>query len=452
MNVTRLTTGVMVKPVDLRVRARTWRVVVAVENLVADWDSLLTGLCTFSERPDVARNSWANHQVKLLIKEVQHLRRPQRHKRGLFNGIGKLLGGLIGVATEESVQDVRKYVEENRRQLQEMSVLEQHSLVVVNRTYQAATDNRHAIRGIKKKLETLVSLLSLSDIRHEVMQLRWIEQHHALLISDLERGALTEELFPRKMFDSITINEQEEWLPREWYYRWKIVAPIWDLEDHYVVLLNTVKRTFHPAYSIKTFPVITDAGAWKLHLPNYIITPVVGSSSEPTRCHGAAPVLCDSGIRPQGCAGVILRHGDPTDIRSSCTVEQEAVPQQLFVEDSNRLILVTAKSMTVEERCQHLPLTSKLVPAGTYQIIWTHGCHLKTSNFSLEAIQVTTLERTNEWSVVMANVDLATEMTRLNTDRPGTLPDLLPLRGLDIPKVCIDDESQSHKFTSNTNH
>ena len=35
----------------------------------------------------------------------------------------------------------------------------------------------------------------------------------------------------------------------------------------------------------------------------------------------------------------------------------------------------------------------------------------------------------------MANVDLATEMTRLNTDRPGTLPDLLPLNQITVPKA-----------------
>lgn len=429
---TDLPSGVLQRTVDVKLRTREWNVIVTVEEEVINWEPLLSALTEFRKRKEVTSSGWATAQTLDMlhrIQKLQHQRPRRRVKRGLIDGIGIIAHSLFGLATDQAVEEVRSKVEENRNQLNKLTQWKKDSLAVINATYEAVRSTRRYLNEMTTTLHYAIAVThTIMTVKDQLVAFEKAQNRHLQIRADLERGRLTELLFPLDLFDNLTRTNLEHWLPREWYYRWCKVQPLWDSLNRYVVTLPLVGGDVYRGYEVRTYPVWgPDGHAVQVVAKQWAtLNTATGEVLEPYRCMGWNPRVCDPGpVHQHGCTSALLGE---RDIVKHCGVRPLTQPQHVFTVPTlaSGLVLFVGSAVTLKERCPGDPTPQQVRPdRGTFLVEWTPGCVLVTTNFTMTSVHRSRTTALVVWKAPRRDVNVTAQFSEVIL--PRTLPALLPL-------------------------
>ena len=354
----------------------------------------------------------------------------------MIDGIGSLMHGLFGLATDNEIDEIRHRIEENRRQSRAMSTWADEYMVVMNATHDDVTLNRALINNITQNVAIAIDLTHLIlMLKDQMNQLEKGRRRTQEIRRDLEQGRLTERLFPRRLFRTMFIEPNEHWLPPEWYYRWCQVEPLWNQDHTYAVRLPLITHETTQGYELQSFPVWGPRNTTvRLRTSRYaVLNTATGLVSEPQRCIGLDPLVCDPGlVRQDSCAAAIVTQ---RDLKQDCEATLLHEVQTYVPLATNELVAMIPKDTTLRERCPDMQHpTAVQVSRGTQRIQWTEGCHLITESFSVVSIPVGVGHRfVKQWILPSNTTDLVRHF--IETPYPSDLPPILPLNVHRIPPL-----------------
>jgi hypothetical protein len=387
--------GLLQRTINLKLRAREWRVVITLEHEHLHYDSLLSAIQRLLRTEHIRSSEWASQQLSTMERGVRSWGHSRR-RRGWFDGIGKVAHELLGLATDAEVREVRSKIDENRTLMKKMSIWSKNCLIIINATHSDIILNRNLINNITMDTIRMIDLtLLITTLKDQLHQLELARRRQATVRRDLERGRLTEALFPPRLFSSLTRQRGELWLPAEWYYRWCTITPLWNELNQFVVRLPLVTHERVIGYELETFPI------WGPHNSTVqldlnklaALDTTTGVISEPHRCHGRTPMVCDPGIIDErSCLAAVIAQRDMGDF---CSVIVREHPPLFRLLATNDLVLLVDQPGVLEERCPDEQRPSTIsITRGTQRVQWSEGCRLTTSRFSILSLPTSEGHRT----------------------------------------------------------
>ena len=421
LDLKQLPSGILLRKVDMKLRSKVWKLVVTVEDNPLDLstiketlaNSLATRGATNLHFKGVLRH--LQHRVEMLerrqAKKMSAKSPPRRVRRGLIDAVGLAAHSLFGVATDEEMDTIREKVQENRDTLKELSTWAAEQIAVVNASYTAISENRHAI-------QTLTTSLNLGEqiyrIRSALDRAESLLNHQLQIRDDLEDGRLTERILPPHVLQEIPSHPDEVWLPITWYYQWTTTIPLWN-SSSFVVELPLVRHETGQGYEVRAFPAPAENRLAQLRASGYAgLDRLAGTVSQPTNCQGAQPIVCNEGpVTAHSCVGALILERDYT----VCEVELRKAPQPprstiQQVTGSQELVLTSFHNITLVERCpaRDEPVTLAMT-RGIARVRWQPGCRLEGPGFTVTAPkrQVKRIE----WEAPSASLDLGRRVEAL---------------------------------------
>jgi uncharacterized protein YaaW (UPF0174 family) len=475
LSVTPIPEGVLVKKgLDVRGNALQWTVIIVIDDprpaLAAEIEMEITALRSLlASLPPVlvhhVHNSYWNSELdraSTRLNLLYHLH--QRHKRGLFDFIGRISQDLFGTATQEEVSEIKEKVEENRDAVNGVVHLQQELLSIVNTTHYEMERNRQVlnelVEGInnltdwvyrmRTELTTAVDGLVTYNGIAEKVSLIW---HHVHILEDvayvqgiqrnaLEQGRLHEQLLPREVLKEVASLQTQPATqlvdPIEWYYSNVKLTPLWkERSVAYRVTIPLVDATPFIGYEVETFPIPLEnssATARLLATGTIAMDTRTGGVFRVQNCFGHQPTVCNpSPLRQNAhnkdCVHAIILNGD---VRSACPAEIDPHPTNLlFPGLPNHIVLVTWHDQ-IFERCPGKKESVQEVSRGTYQVEWSGECILSTDNWRIPGLvtkETRKLISEEHWEALDLTEfdlhDLASHQLKINpleASFPGQLP------------------------------
>ena len=203
-----------------------------------------------------------------------------RHRRGLFDFGGSILHSVLGVATDDSIEKLRKLIQQTRKnqngfqhKVNEMTTTLNHAYddirvnqdkliktvkrvndmsVFVNRLTGMVGENRKRWN----RLELIVRFgVVISELETIVQQYLIARRKYDRQRYSIDLGKLTEELFPIQRFMEIKneVGEDHKLIePLQWYYSYVKVRPIWiDNVLRYTAAIPLISTTPYIEYGLK---------------------------------------------------------------------------------------------------------------------------------------------------------------------------------------------------------
>ncbi len=431
--VSKISDGVLVTGGQpLQAEAGEWTVVVALDaphvpdslyTQFVNAKTLLEGDYVQQRIAKDYRLSWT-HRLEDIERRIPTLHRfGRRGKRGALNFFGSLAHDLIGVATDQMVQECRDAVDAARGETAQV-VHEFNSMIsVVNQTREHVKTNRRRLQEVEihlsrihgefrnmsrriyglgvyhfrleAKLEVEAVLSSLETI---VTSYERSLRHYQRQRASLEIGRLTEELFPLSDLEVILKHGQKLSLngvkQREWYYQYVVVEPIWGDADTLLfrAKLPLVDSIEYLHYSICSWPQPLNKSGFSAQL---MVPPVIGLDTQhggifiPHQCMGVNPMVCRTGPifsqeRLQCSRGIVI--GD-REQRHTCQIRLRQGESKTEIDEINPgQYIVTTWGEVFSLRCATAPEHRSSLKYGTYLITVPEGCVATGKGWTLPGI------------------------------------------------------------------
>ena len=208
-----------------------------------------------------------------------------RNRRGVLNIIGEISHTLFGTATDTSVSELRRIVQQTRVNQGRVRHRVQEMISILNQTYDNIEENRNRINDITSFIQTTITnikeLYVEQDHNKKVVRklrvefemetsLRSLEdrcQEYLHTVSQfkerkaaLEAGRLTESLLSMDQLRDVLAQETTTGVvpihPLQWYYEYSIAEPVWDNEYLlYRVRLPLVEDINYITYQLSSWPM-----------------------------------------------------------------------------------------------------------------------------------------------------------------------------------------------------
>jgi hypothetical protein len=188
---------------DMRIRAKEWKVIVTVEEEPINFSVLDTAIRELLDNDYVKHNVYAATQATDFKQELARLKN-HRRRRGLIDGVGLIAHSLFGLATDSEVAEIKAKVEENRAALQGITTWANDWLTVVNASHQAAILNRITINNLTREVTDAFAIQeALGTVNRRLHEVGQEVLRQQRIRDDLEDGRLTELIFSPHLFQSL---------------------------------------------------------------------------------------------------------------------------------------------------------------------------------------------------------------------------------------------------------
>ena len=355
-----------------------------------------------------------------------------REKRGLIDFVGQVGHTLFGLATDDSIEECHRVIE-NTRRYQKMIVHQVNQLTtVLNRTQGAVAKNRYQIN----KVTAFISGALLPSINHAFVQLNntnmrlfrlekafYFDKTVSLLEqvtssymqavqkysrqkASLEIGRLTEDIFSmahladvlRKATTGTTFPVQ----PLQWYYEHAHVFPVWGKDTLiYRVKLPLVNEKTYHRYNIVTWPVPYAERGYSIKiLVDHVdigLDTTNGDIFHPVGCMGYRPMICRTGalynVREWNCPRTLIA-GNKRGHNCQVAITKGNNGTKITEISYGEYVIVTFGEV-VETRCSGKAGIREQLVAGTYLIRVSPRCVVMGNSWTMTGL----IERVGHTSV-----------------------------------------------------
>ena len=426
----------MIDAVEVRALAASWRVWVTLQvpwtpmsflrelnklsylvnqsQLIHRGDGVATPSNQSISVSSTVQESWLG-RLRRIKQNLPRNYQLQRTKRGLFDAIGELAHGIIGVATDREVKEIREVVDNLHGN--EAAIVHQMELLtsVVNRSRVFLSENRERINEMNRRfqrmeiyiprLESKVDYLMLmveferiiEDMETKWDALRNMQELYLHRRHDLQAGRLTEQLLPVSALTEILSKVQNQFvssLDMNWYYSHTKVRALWGNEEYLVfeVMLPLIRPAKFILYKISTWPVpITDStSATVRDNGDYGYDTLNGELFPATECEGERPVVCHAdpvwGIQAKPCIRGILTNNHKLMDKCELTLRKGNVSVVHHVQGNEYVLSTWGES--VKLRCDGQHPSTVFFSKGVHDVIVQSGCNLYGDYWTLKAISV----------------------------------------------------------------
>ena len=251
-----------------------------------------------------------------------------RHRRGLFDFGGSILHSVFGVATDDSIEKLRKLIQQTKKNQDGFQHKVNEMVTTLNHAYDDIRVNRDKlVETVKRvndmsvfvnrltgmvdenrrrwnRLELIVRFdLVISELETIVQQYLIARRKYDRQRYSIELGKLTEELFPIQRFMEIKneVGEDNKLIePLQWYYSYVKVRPIWiDNVLRYTAAIPLISTTPYIEYGLNSWPMpLNNLGTTMTVL---ISATHIGLNTKsgmyfvPKDCRGVNPRVCYGG-------------------------------------------------------------------------------------------------------------------------------------------------------------
>ena len=461
-----------------------WRVVIVMkDHNFGDYleqerrqiDQLATFVAGHAETIRPIPNSVKEHllmRVRWLAEIGKNERVKSRHRRGLFNAGGWLLGKMFGIATSGEIESLKNLVQQGFDQTEVLKHDTANIASTVNQMLTEANETRHYLQdhtrainvlqtavtqlyknenNISANLHAVEKTVLLTDLVTTMERRHQIKREHGQFEREqrmhLESGRLTESIMPRATLEGVRTemeNAGHSPAPLEWYYEHCLVRPLWETEDgmSYIVELP-MTRDRVTGYHLQTFPHQDPMGNWlRLLLHRFIgYDEQDGTMVLLKACKGNRPTICEKDLTYHSglpCErGLIL--GTPRGL-SRCNVRFEEPAETNSVAVGINSHIVTTPDKSLESRCLGEATRYHQVKPGSFAVKFaSSNCQLQGSGgWVLESVDVHE-ERINlpDTTLNMSAVSMP-EMPELHLIKPDSMIKLNLVKGIEIGKIALE--------------
>ena len=409
---------------DVRIRTLEWRVIVTLDG-PEDYGEMIKAVDKLKSNNVVQISAYWSAELAGLENRLQHIIRTTRRRRGLIDGVGVIAHSLFGMATDSDVDEVKAKVEENRRALKEVTHWSREWTTVVNATYQLAKTSRQYVRNLTVQFADYTQVnQGMVELRAALHDAERRADERQRIKDDLEDGRLTETIFPKEYFTRL--QTMEDWIePREWYYSYVRVHPLWG-NNAFVARLPLVGQKKLLSYELETFPVFTNDTTVELLLPELVVRDTeTGDVEEPRHCVGRNPKVCNPGpVYRASCAAAVINNGT----MHACQLAHSS-NKELYVLGVNDVVRVSRNPAMIHERCPKQGEQTTHVPAGTVRVQWGRECNIEFPDFKVHGVQVMETSITARvWQSPKLNTDFDKHLINVveipNVVEIGAIPSL----------------------------
>ena len=411
---------------------------------------------------------------------------PRREKRGLVDGVGKVLNYLFGTATEEEIQAYS----EATKQLQDRTAKLMHvtkglmTVVDQSRQYMKATRDavlglehhakevddylravRDQIKGIGERVHSLEVRMEMNRAMEEAERTYEVYRqqvlHYVQQRSQLERGVLTESIMDSSLLLQIIEHTAKAGHKTvsdlHWLYRYTPIEPV-ILSGPTLVYRLSLPVLNERSYlkfdvNIMPIPVAESQMSLKINLlPVYGISTFSANLFYPTKCMGHAPVVCQSGplfnANAHKCArGLIFNQ---TSLISHCTFDVTKGANDTIIKPLNRdLHLMTTWGEQIKIRCPGEVERALYLKSGTYKFMCRAPCVLAGRTFEVRCMEtyhmgirvappVIKVKGGFNFSRILKAPQITRALPSLNNAPSGTIPNVEA--GLIQASIKLDED------------
>ena len=417
---------------ETRSHVATWTILVTLDVPIEE-PGMRTRLRHFRELVDsihrvrklpISQTGWMQR-----IKDIEDTMLPgastdiTRMRRGLLNFVGDISNKLFGTATEQEVEECRRYINAVSTSNRHVAHVVNNLVTVVNQTHDQVKQNRAHLQNLEKYMDKAYDFvrvlhrgLDRQQQRLEILTLELrlnqmlttIETAHNLWLRQLDRykrqrasldlGYLTEEILPVIELERIRaaatrLNLQAA--PTRWYFEHIHIQPMWEDESKLVFKaeLPLIDNISYLRYKLRSWPIPGNAtNVWiKLQVPpDVAFHTETGGLFQPTACQGIKPTICRTGALYDRstfqCPRGILT--GETGLRAQCKVSlmRSVREENLVSEISPGTFIISTSGGTFSMLCSGKSEQRILLTPGSYLIPISPNCQMRGQGWVITGI------------------------------------------------------------------
>ena len=363
----------------------------------------------------------SRHTRQVVQEQVMVDAERTRIKRGWFNFVGRMVRPLFNIPDFTDIEALRKLIMNNskeglsiRHHAREMVTMinatramlqdsVDHIELVHNMSREAlrmADANRKLVREDLEEVNGLKVARSLDLALQEahfafINYIQALKDYHQKRM-EVERGWLTENIVSMEQLDSIIelIGQKGyETLPREWYYQYVAVIPMWEGDDHvaFRAVLPAVDEDCYIKYSLLYVPVPMGGEHMRViqGRDSVVLHTMTQASFTPLNCLGKAPNVCWPEVENLGgsCESQLVNGNLPGDCGVKVFVmgNKSSIVERRGALDSEVIVAPGKKGENLVMRCKNEPPLKIMVGKPTVLPV-PEGCVLESPRWRVKSV------------------------------------------------------------------
>ena len=411
---------------------------------------------------------------------------PRREKRGLVDGVGKVLNYLFGTATEDEIRAYSEATKQLQSRTAELMHVTKGLMTVVDQSRQYMKATRDAVLGLEHHAREVDDYLRamkdqvegigkrLHDLEMRMEMNRAMEEaertyetyrqqvlHYVQQRSQLERGVLTEGIMDSSLLLQIVEHTAKAGHKTvsdlHWLYRYTAIEPVILSGPTLVYRLSlpVLNQKSYLKFNVNVMPIPIPESSMSLKinlLPQYGISTFSANIFSPTKCIGHAPVVCQSGplfnSNAHKCArGLIFNQ---TKLIKHCTFDVTKGNNDTVITQLNRdLHLMSTWGEQIKIRCPNEVERALVLKAGTYKFMCRAPCVLAGQTFEVRCMETfhmgirvapptIRVKGTFNFSSILKAPQILRALPSLSIAPSGTIPNVEA--GLIQQSIALDED------------